>query len=393
MISMRYADNLVRGYGLVWNPGERVEGNTNFGWTLLLALVHLVPAGASAHCLLVQILGVVMLWGCLAATAWLARATRLVPAAAIAALVLTGLYYNLMFFALMGMETGFFTALVTCGLARSVQALRSGHGAARGFLWFALAGLVRPEAVPLAAVVVVVLLCQLTRGRVLAAAGFAAVVLVQISLGFWRLHYYGQWFPNTYYLKGTGWPLTERLPVGLWQAVLTVASIALPLLLASAAIVVARRRGYGLLAVTFCFALAYEAYVGGDAWPLNRFVIPTLPAVFVLAAQGLYRLPVLLRVRRMQSAAVLRLGGRARGARDQQRGALGTLASRRAAADYRREPDEHAAVRCPGASGRARRIDRSGLGGGRYRITRAGTASTCLGNATRTLRICRPSLG
>jgi arabinofuranosyltransferase len=36
-ISFRYADNLARGLGLTWNPGERVEGYTNFLWTLALA--------------------------------------------------------------------------------------------------------------------------------------------------------------------------------------------------------------------------------------------------------------------------------------------------------------------------------------------------------------------
>jgi len=36
-ISIRYAQNLVDGHGLVYNAGERVEGYTNFLWTLLLA--------------------------------------------------------------------------------------------------------------------------------------------------------------------------------------------------------------------------------------------------------------------------------------------------------------------------------------------------------------------
>ncbi len=35
-ISFRYAHNLVKGQGLVFNPGERLEGITNFRWTLLL---------------------------------------------------------------------------------------------------------------------------------------------------------------------------------------------------------------------------------------------------------------------------------------------------------------------------------------------------------------------
>jgi hypothetical protein len=38
-ISFRYAQNLARGQGLVYNLGERVEGYTNFLWTALAALV------------------------------------------------------------------------------------------------------------------------------------------------------------------------------------------------------------------------------------------------------------------------------------------------------------------------------------------------------------------
>ena len=40
-ISYRYARNLSDGLGLVWNPGEHVEGYSNFLWVVLLALLHL----------------------------------------------------------------------------------------------------------------------------------------------------------------------------------------------------------------------------------------------------------------------------------------------------------------------------------------------------------------
>src|SRR5579863_3651258 len=36
-ISFRYAKNLARGMGLVYNAGEHIEGYTNFFWTVLLA--------------------------------------------------------------------------------------------------------------------------------------------------------------------------------------------------------------------------------------------------------------------------------------------------------------------------------------------------------------------
>ena len=37
-ISFRYVRNFVGGEGLVFNPGERVEGYTNFFWILLLSI-------------------------------------------------------------------------------------------------------------------------------------------------------------------------------------------------------------------------------------------------------------------------------------------------------------------------------------------------------------------
>ena len=37
-ISFRYAQNLVEGKGLVYNAGEKVEGYSNFLWTMLVAL-------------------------------------------------------------------------------------------------------------------------------------------------------------------------------------------------------------------------------------------------------------------------------------------------------------------------------------------------------------------
>src|SRR5262245_16319000 len=37
-ISYRYAKNWVDGLGLVFNPGEHVEGYTNFLWTILIGV-------------------------------------------------------------------------------------------------------------------------------------------------------------------------------------------------------------------------------------------------------------------------------------------------------------------------------------------------------------------
>ncbi len=50
-ISFRYAKNAALGHGLVYNPGEPVEGYTNFLWTVLFVPVEMMgldpgPVGA-----------------------------------------------------------------------------------------------------------------------------------------------------------------------------------------------------------------------------------------------------------------------------------------------------------------------------------------------------------
>jgi hypothetical protein len=55
-IALRYARNLIQGEGLVFNPGERVEGFTSMLWTLLLSLCGVIGIDLLAAA---RILGVV----------------------------------------------------------------------------------------------------------------------------------------------------------------------------------------------------------------------------------------------------------------------------------------------------------------------------------------------
>lgn len=65
-ISFRYAHNLVSGNGLVFNPGERVEGFTNFLWTMLFIPIlasHIPPGLASlAMSLLLTQVTLALVW-------------------------------------------------------------------------------------------------------------------------------------------------------------------------------------------------------------------------------------------------------------------------------------------------------------------------------------------
>ncbi len=153
-ISFRYARNLLEGHGLAFNPGERVEGYTNFLWVLELAAIwgalgirpeHAAPwlsVGFTAGTL------AVMLW-------WAARMPGL-RHRGLAAWMALGLVCGSATFAVWtsggGLETRQFTffvlgAVVCLSLYRS-----SGRGLLAASLSLALAVLTRPEGVLIAAV-------------------------------------------------------------------------------------------------------------------------------------------------------------------------------------------------------------------------------------------------
>src|SRR5262245_32004409 len=67
-ISFRYAENLARGRGLVFNPGERVEGYSNLAWVLLMsvfALLGLDPSHTWGMVLVSKLLGAAFAFACL----------------------------------------------------------------------------------------------------------------------------------------------------------------------------------------------------------------------------------------------------------------------------------------------------------------------------------------
>ena len=62
-ISYRYGKNLMNGSGLVYNPGEYVEGYTNFLWTIITAPFTKIPSidvsvFSTALCLMISIVNI-----------------------------------------------------------------------------------------------------------------------------------------------------------------------------------------------------------------------------------------------------------------------------------------------------------------------------------------------
>src|SRR5436190_24091094 len=70
-ISFRYVWHLVNGHGLVFNPGERVEGYTNFLWVLELAAVwRWLGVPPEVACDVLSAIATVVAVGCVIALAY-----------------------------------------------------------------------------------------------------------------------------------------------------------------------------------------------------------------------------------------------------------------------------------------------------------------------------------
>lgn len=294
MISMQYARNLAEGNGLVWNAGEApVEGFSNPLWVFYMAFLHLFDLPASQVSLGLQVSGVVFLAANLFVLWKLASEYLEGYLAPLLALFLTGFYFHLNNWALQGMEVGALALLLTSAAWLALRAWRLKRFSPWPYALLALGTLVRIDmAVPLVILTAFMAWKDVRHRQQHALWGFgllAGSLVLQTGL---RLWYYGEWLPNTYYLKVVGIPLVDRLTRGfsvfldfIWDSGWFL--VLLPLLL-----LYLRPDAPTLLFLALLLAqIGYSIYVGGDAWEhkggANRFIALAMPLFFVLFIQTL----------------------------------------------------------------------------------------------------------
>ena len=301
-ISFRYARNLAEHGQLVFNLGERVEGFTNFLWTILLAggiKLGLSPVLTS------RFFGIAFGVGTLALTVRLSlRLDRDKPSrwhlVAPLGLAATGAFAC---WCTGGLETQMFTFLVLLAFERVMREVDEARGWSSA-IWFALAAMTRPEGLLLFAVAGLYrVLTKVARDWQLAPRRhelmwlgvFAAIFLPYFG---WRWTYYGWPFPNTFYVKASGGPETWRL--GLYYLRRFGedygAFFFVPLVvLGWPGKGDRRRRSLALLtALAWAIFAAYTVSVGGDFMGLYRFVLPVIPLGAVALQEGLRTLSIRL---------------------------------------------------------------------------------------------------
>jgi hypothetical protein len=207
-ISLRYARNLAMGEGLVYNPGEPVEGYTNFLWTVLAALPFLLEADPEGFLWIAGLASGVLVLAGAAYLTWAIR--RQAAAAGIAALLLAAVP-AVAAESVMGLETALFAALATLGLGRFLEERHSEGPRPLAGALLGLAALTRPEGYLVAGLAFTADLGR--RGwhdRPFWWRWGTFALLTGSHLAF-RLAYYGDLVPNTFHAKvGGGAAALER---------------------------------------------------------------------------------------------------------------------------------------------------------------------------------------
>ena len=299
-ISFRYARNLLEGHGLVFNPGEYVEGYSNFLWVLELAALWGVFGWRPEHT--AMWLSVACTGGTLAAMLWWVARLPGLPQRRLVAWMAVGLVCSSATFAVWttarGLETRQFTmciVLAVVGLTLYPERRRALFGVS---LSLAAAALTRPEG-PLFAACCFGWYAGQRRGAtgtwrrdwrsvVWLVVPFVALVGAHYLF---RYTYYGEWLPNTYYAKYVR-PWYEMGVLYLWVAVVDT-GLYLLLPLAGLALIrewrVHRKLTYTLPLLCIGLHMAYIARIGGDIFgyrPLDVY----WPLLAVPAAAGIVHL-------------------------------------------------------------------------------------------------------
>jgi hypothetical protein len=280
-ISYRYARNLVTGSGLVFNPGERVEGITNLLWTLGVAggIGLGLDGKLAGHALGVASGAAVLLFTFLLAGT--KRSRRDVWVAAVAPwIVLAAAPFSA--WSTSGMETPLFAATTTAALAAFARDRLGWTTAA-----LVLATLTRPDGVILAAVVYGLALLRHGRhGRALRRGWLPplAYALALALLTVFRLAYYGSPLPNTFYAKTGGVPFSWGIRYVAEFLGGGAGWLLIPALFAAAR----DRTAWPALGFVALQSL-YVVWIGGDAFPHSRFLVPALPCLAALGVMGTRR--------------------------------------------------------------------------------------------------------
>lgn len=316
-ITLRYVENFLDGKGLVFNDGEKVEGYTNFLWLLLIAKLKYISNLVSFEVTLVtltQLLSIIFSFIVLIYTFFFTKSLmkRYLPESG------NSIYRNIyslipafllsqstpmIYWGVSGMETSLFVLLTMVSLHRFLTG--NNETADPVFVIVSvLNSLTRPEGF---LIFLLIMSFSVMRkipysptdkkllSRLINSKSGKEILLysfpVLIYLIF-RITYYGYLFPNTFYAK-TGFT-GEYLSRGVDYVVSGIGNnffYGILLILPALNFLKQNLSSVTKFYLYFIFMhFVFIALIGGDVLPVDRFILPVIPVVFIFATITLYRI-------------------------------------------------------------------------------------------------------
>lgn len=312
--SFRYAKNFAEGNELVFNPGERVEGYTNFLWVMILGLFYFLDHN---HILTLdlesisQFLSILFSVSALVLTYFLSRAIfkrddiqkslieniidemlHLTPA------FLLSISTPLIYWGVSAMETTLFVSLTLLSILIYLQNECKNHPSLSFVIVSVLNSLLRPEGMIVFILILLhkifynYLLHQEKRflSRIRAVIDktlikeillFSLPLLIYICF---RMIYYGYPLPNTFYAK-TDFSFEFIIRGMRYFYAYAEAYLLYGFVLLFPLVLFLDKKNIKELLLLFWIIVAWTALnilIGGDVLPIHRFFLPIMPVIFIL---------------------------------------------------------------------------------------------------------------
>jgi len=295
MISMSYAKTFVNSGELIWYDGSsRVQGFTNFLYTIFLSFIHLFKFDLPINSLIVSLVNFIFI---------LIISSKVTSLSLLfsngnekISYFLGGLIpfqYPLLFWSLRGYEVGLISLLLILIVEQIVKFdpsfERSDHSKIlKIYILLSIGILIRIDFI----VILFGVSSYFLIFRISNLLEFFRFSLYNFSVGLiifllflFQYFYYGDFLPNTYYLKTGGFALIEKLPRGVLSSfkVLPLLAFLFHLCISKFPKKDALKVIFPIFSVSFYIVL-YNIYIGGDAWEVygfaNRFITPIIPLIF-----------------------------------------------------------------------------------------------------------------
>lgn len=295
MISMSYAKTFINSGELIWYEGSpRVQGYTNFLYTIFLSILHLFKFDLPTNSLAVSLINIVVI---------LIISSKVTSISLIfsngnknISYFLGGLIpfqYPLVFWSLRGYEVGIISLLLVLIVEQIVKfdpefKKRDYLKILKIYSLISIGILIRIDFIVIlfgvSTYFLIFKINNLLKFIRFSLSNFLVGIVV-FFLFLFQYFYYGDFLPNTYYLKTGGFALIEKIPRGVLSTfkVLPLLVFLLHLCIIKFSNKERLRALFSIFSISF-FVVLYNIYVGGDAWEVygfaNRFITPVIPLIF-----------------------------------------------------------------------------------------------------------------